>query len=63
MTTKRKVAREILQIRKPLLLALAGTFPKTPHRVQKTVLAVAIFGKFGTSQSAAGVRKMRRIRG
>jgi hypothetical protein len=28
MTTKGKVARQILQIRKPL-------FPKTPHRVQR----------------------------
>ena len=60
---KGKVARQIPQIRKPLLLALPDTFPKTPHRAQKTVLAVAIFGKFGTSQSGAVARKMTRIRG
>lgn len=60
---KDKVARQIPQIREPLLLAIVDTFPKTPHRAQKKVLAVAIFGKFGTSQSAAGVRKMTRIRG
>jgi len=50
MTTKGKVARQILRIRKPVLPALADTFPKTPHRVQKTVLAVALFGKFGLAK-------------